>query len=224
MTILRADLTVDLPCGDEHRPTAADPSTWEMRERAVRAVDDELVRALVRALRNAVTRRDGECTRHRNKAIELLEQMMDCAEELKDFLSVDARQEAARQGISQLAPAVCPQGSGHTAADRDADPEILRACREVFAAYGDPAALSTAALLSSCHPGMRPRRAVPGPDDEFTARDLSDQLAPFGIRPGNVTVGGGVRRKGYRYVDFVEAWLRYSPGLPVGAARSGCDA
>ncbi|MGY4968355.1 DUF3631 domain-containing protein [Streptomyces nigrescens] len=92
---------------------------------------------------------------------------------------------------------------------------VLAACREVFAAHGDPSALSTATLV-------RALRATKGSAfgtwqrDDLTARGLANVLAPYGIRPGNVRLPDGTRRKGYRREAFTDAWRLHCPDLSAG--------
>ncbi|GAA3796699.1 DUF3631 domain-containing protein [Streptomyces phyllanthi] len=96
------------------------------------------------------------------------------------------------------------------------DPDgIVASCRDVFTAHGDPSALSTAVLV-------RALRATTGPAwgtwqrDDLTARGLSNLLAPYGLRPGNVRLPDGSRRKGYRRSAFTEALRPHCPDLSAG--------
>ncbi|MFF9785074.1 DUF3631 domain-containing protein [Streptomyces nigrescens] len=119
--------------------------------------------------------------------------------------------------------AVCCDGASHPdepVADEPVPPAadvpaILRACREVYAAHGDPSTMSTATLVSAL-------RSATGPAihtwhrDDLTARGLANFLAPYGIRPGNVRLPDGERRKGYRRSAFTDDWRRHRPALAAG--------
>ncbi|MGW2404072.1 DUF3631 domain-containing protein [Streptomyces sp. NPDC001739] len=94
-------------------------------------------------------------------------------------------------------------------------PAILRACREAFAAHGDPSTMSTATLVRALRSTTGPALEIWRRDD-LTARGLSNLLAPYGIRPGNVRLPDGDRRKGYRRSAFTDAWRRHCPDLSVG--------
>ncbi|KPI02879.1 Protein of unknown function DUF3631 [Actinobacteria bacterium OK074] len=106
-------------------------------------------------------------------------------------------------------------GAAPAATRSTAEPDIVAACREVFTAHGDPSALATAVLV-------RALRATSGPAwgrwqrDDLTARGLSNLLTPYGIRPGNVRLPDGSRRKGYRRGVFTDALRHHCPDLSAG--------
>lgn len=80
-------------------------------------------------------------------------------------------------------------------------PAILRACREVYAAHGNPSTMSTGTLVSALCSTTGPWHR-----DGLTARGLANLLAPYGIYPGNVRLADGERRKGYLRSAFTDAW------------------
>jgi hypothetical protein len=55
------------------------------------------------------------------------------------------------------------------------------------------------------------------------ARILARMLRPFGIKPVNLRFGTSVV-KGYKMVDFLDAWERYVPSAPGNAATTATDA
>ncbi|MFI9202190.1 DUF3631 domain-containing protein [Streptomyces sp. NPDC053048] len=220
MTLL-VDLLLDAPNREQHCPRSGIASTHgrdivEAIER-VRRADENLARAVARALSTdgAVVSEDPVL----DEAIEWPMQVLVGVDLLVAPTVFDDQKSAERAVHPSPTPCACE--TPRTKAGTGLLHEILRACRAAFSAHGDPAALPTTALLDSCHPGMRAQRADTT-TPEFTARDLAEQLKPLGIRPGNVTVSCGVRRKGYRYADFVDAWLRHTPDLPVDRHVSGC--
>ncbi|GHF27386.1 hypothetical protein GCM10010218_05420 [Streptomyces mashuensis] len=216
MTLL-VDLLLDAPNPEQHCPRSGVASTrgrdiFEAIER-VRRADENLAQAVARALST-----DGTAVSENpvlDEAIEWPMQVLVGVDLLVDPIAFDDQKSAGR--AVHPSPTLCACEAPGTGPLR----EILRACRGAFSAHGDPTALSTTALLDSCHPGMLAQRADTT-TPEFTARDLAEQLKPLGIRPGNVTVSRGVRRKGYRYADFVDAWLRHTPDLSVDRHVSGC--
>ncbi|MFF4529460.1 DUF3631 domain-containing protein [Streptomyces sp. NPDC001407] len=212
MTFL-VDLLPDVPNGEQRcsRSCAASAFGREVVEaiERVRRAEENLARAVARALST-----DGGVACEApvpDKAIEWPEQMLADAGLLADLITLDHQSRAAHAVPSSSAPCACD------APGAELLHEILQAFHAAFSAHGDPAALSTTALLDSCHSGIRFLDRI----DEFTARDLAEQLRPLGIRPGNVTACRGARRKGYRYADFVDAWIRYIPDLPVERRVSG---
>jgi len=48
----------------------------------------------------------------------------------------------------------------------------------------------------------------------LSANNLARLLKPYGIHPTAIRIGGGVS-KGYRQIDFVDAWVRYCPYTPA---------
>ncbi|MET7299642.1 DUF3631 domain-containing protein [Embleya sp. NPDC005575] len=99
---------------------------------------------------------------------------------------------------------------------------ILADIRKVFAAGGDPTALSTEHLLTAL------RTDPDGPWAEWgngglTARAVQVLLKDYGITSATIRFApDGIQRKGFHRAAFTDAWERYCPAGP--AAEHGPDA
>jgi hypothetical protein len=86
--------------------------------------------------------------------------------------------------------------------------ELLADIKEAFDASG-LAEIPTKALITAlCMDTERPWAAY-SKGEEITDRQLAKLLRPFGITSGTVHPPGAPDAKGYRRVDFEDAWARY---------------
>jgi Protein of unknown function (DUF3631) len=101
---------------------------------------------------------------------------------------------------------------------------LLGDCRNVFSAHGD-AVISSEELVRR----LRAIDEAPWESFEFNQRDLSRRLRNYGVRPDRVRPDGDVKQvRGYRLVDFVDAFTRYlstpvapaPPSQPVTASQA----
>jgi hypothetical protein len=126
--------------------------------------------------------------------------------------------------------------SGGRDDDLDLGVTLLRDIRAVFERDPGRDSLTTAELLDELFTfeespwrdwwsdarsdELKPSKAGP--------RKLAKLLGPFGIGPGNVWTPSGATRKGYRLVDFQDAWDRYLvatyPLGPLGPPEPAPDA
>ncbi|MEU1819921.1 DUF3631 domain-containing protein [Streptomyces roseifaciens] len=198
MTPFLADLLIGAPCCAQHRLDGAGARLpYPALPPALHA--DEALQEEHRA-------------RCRQKAVELLER----AEELVHLLSVTPHRSAAPRA------AAAHPSAGRRAHDAveygEGDTGILRACREVFAAHGDPGALPTTDIVEALRSTKGPALGTWQRED-LTPRRLVILLSPYSIRSHNIRVPDGTQRKGYRRSEFTAALRRHGPDLSVNPAR-----
>ncbi|GAA0438243.1 DUF3631 domain-containing protein [Streptomyces luteireticuli] len=200
MTPFLADILIDTPCCAQHRPGGA----------GMRLPYP----ALTPAIHADEAPQEENRARCRQTAVELLER----AEELVHLLSATPRRSTAPRAVATRPSA---GRRAHDAAEYGkGDTGILRACREVFAAHGDPGTLPTADLVEAL-------RSTKGPAwgawqrEDLTPRRLAMLLSPYSIRSHNIRLPDGTQRKGYRRSEFTAALRRHRPDPPVSPARHG---
>lgn len=200
MTPFLADLLIGTPCCAQHRLDGAGTRLpYPALTPAIHA--DEAMQEENRA-------------RCRQKAVELLEHV----EELVHLLSATPRRSEATRA------AAARPSAGRRTHDAvecgTADTDILRACREVFAAHGDPGALPTVDIVEALRSTRGPAWGTWQRED-LTPRALAMLLSPYGIRSRNVRLPNGTQRKSYPRSEFTNALRRHHPDLPVSPARHG---
>lgn len=200
MTPFLADLLMGSPCCAQHRPgrAGARPS----------------YPALTPAIYADEALQEADHARCRQKAAELLE----LAEELVHLLGATPRRGGALR--SAAARPSAGRHAHHAVEYGTADTDILRACREVFAAHGDPGSLPTADIVEALRSTKGPALGTWQRED-LTPRRLAMLLSPYGIRSRNVRLPDGTQRKSYRRSEFTAALRRHRPDLPVSPARDG---
>ncbi|MEU7166631.1 DUF3631 domain-containing protein [Streptomyces morookaense] len=197
MTPFFADLLIDASCCTQHRLDGADARLPYP--------------ALTLALHADEALQEERRARCRQKAVELLER----AEELVHLLSATPRRTAAPRATAAHPSA--GRRARNAVEHRQGDTGILRACREVFAAHGDPGTLPTADIVEAL-------RSTKGPAlgtwqrEELTPRRLAMLLSPYSIRSHNIRLSDGTQRKGYRRSEFTAALRRHRPDLPANPA------
>jgi len=99
---------------------------------------------------------------------------------------------------------------------------LLADLHEVFRAYGDPAELTTEAIMTALlkleeAPWNEVTRGKP-----LTARGLAQRLKGYGVQSHDLRTGTDHNKvlKGYARVDFCDAWARYLPSPPAPAPPS----
>ncbi|MEV4738767.1 DUF3631 domain-containing protein [Streptomyces sp. NPDC049555] len=200
MTPFLADLLMGTPCCAQHRPGRAGARPSYPAPTPAIYADEAL--------------QEADHARCRQKAAELLE----LAEELVHLLSATPRRsgapraDAARPSAGRRAHDALEYGT--------ADMDILRACREVFAAHGDPGSLPTADIVEALR-STRGSAWGTWQREDLTPRALAMLLSPYGIRSHNVRLPDGTQRKSYRRSEFTAALRRHHPDLPVSPARHG---
>lgn len=83
---------------------------------------------------------------------------------------------------------------------------LLQATREIFASAGDPLWIGSSDLVESLE-RVPEHRELAG---TLGVAGIARVLRPYEVRPVNHRNGESVR-KGYRFIDLREAWIRYLP-------------
>ncbi|MGW2367705.1 DUF3631 domain-containing protein [Streptomyces sp. NPDC001667] len=199
MTPILADLLIGAPCCAQHRLDGA----------GARLPYPALTPALHHADEALQEEHRARC---RQKAVELLER----AEELVHLLSATPRPSAATRAVAAHPPA--GRHAHHAVEYSQGDTGILRACRETFAAHGDPGVLPTTDIVEALRSTKGPALGTWQRED-LTPRRLAILLSPYSIRSHNIRLPDGTQRKGYRRSEFTAALRRHRPDLPVNPAR-----
>lgn len=112
--------------------------------------------------------------------------------------------------------------------DGDSARELLIAdLRDVFAAAGDPDAMTTADILGALtEMDGRPWPEFGRAGKPLTSRGLARLLAAFKVRPGTIRLSSGATPKGYKRRAFEVVWARYAnlsatPPQPAVSGRFG---
>jgi putative DNA primase/helicase len=117
----------------------------------------------------------------------------------------------------QLARQACLTLSGESP-EESLGVMLLADCRPAF---GDDAVIRSADLVHELTADPERPWAEYNRGDPITQRQLAKLLGTFGIISVNVRPEVGPQGKGYRRVDFEEAWEAYCPGQI--ASRTDCD-
>jgi hypothetical protein len=125
--------------------------------------------------------------------------------------------------IADLAAGRWPDLARHAAVvmtnARDAAANVsdrIRLLADCRAAFGDAEALPTTALIARLRSDPEAPWSDHGPDG-ITARRLAELLSDYDIRSEIIRFGEPIgRARGYRRVDFTDAWARYCPPLAGG--------
>ncbi|MYS42565.1 DUF3631 domain-containing protein [Streptomyces sp. SID5998] len=100
---------------------------------------------------------------------------------------------------------------------------LLRDIHRIFAAHGNPEALSTQTLVADLIQDADAPWAEHGTKG-FNAYHLSNMLRDFGISPANYRFDQGRQAKAYARNRFLDAWARHCPGLAEAAPEPAHDA
>jgi Protein of unknown function (DUF3631) len=119
----------------------------------------------------------------------------------------------------QLARQACLTLSGETP-EESLGVMLLADCRPAF---GDDAVIRSADLVHKLIADPEGPWAEYNRGDPITQRQLAKLLGTFGIISVNVRPEVGPQGKGYRRVDFEEAWARYCPAKNLCASDSRPD-
>jgi hypothetical protein len=109
------------------------------------------------------------------------------------------------------------------ALSKESTPSLgVRLLADVRSVFGDDDVLATESIIIRLVAlDESPWAEIRG--KELNDRELAKLLRPYGIRPSVVRIGTATPR-GYRAVDFVDAWKRYLPAPPRESATSATSA
>ncbi|MFI7588348.1 DUF3631 domain-containing protein [Spongisporangium articulatum] len=126
--------------------------------------------------------------------------------------------------VADLAGGDWPERARHAAVHLTADHEasadvghrvrLLIDCRAAFGLAVAINALPTGVLLERLKADPEAPWADYGPTG-LTAMKLGNLLREYDIRSSNIRFPDGSQAKGYQRVDFLDAWARYCPPLPL---------